>query len=719
MTPLYTDQRLVINPPLLPDESLQSYLSRLAKHNAYPTGEYVLRLIGRDVRPYTIDWFDRLSSLTGRSALDLHNATPHRFAELLAKRDSGPTSVTLPPSQEVTILGRAMRGEYFRPAHAVTCCPRCLCESEGYHRLSWLPRLAACCPIHGCLLIDRCNVCENEIGIDDITSGRCRKCGRRLADISTVDLNEDELGLAANRLLDSCWQGYLDAGLSERFALPDVPTTVLFELIIGLVRAVTYIGGDFKLLHRCGPSDQLGVEYIRRGNSPSQAFSLVATAFKAVRDWPMGFEDFLETYRSHSRDRSSGQVRADFGFFYTRILEQYWDTPEMEFAQKAFYRYVAATYLPSSSVTTLRRYRSDPWFRSQFPYVSISQAAERLKTTEREVQLLAQRGQISAVKVSGRWSGQWLISKCQVDSLREAWNSGISVGAIADQNNASEYDILDLATTGFLTILKDREEDQSVREVIVDGRRYTKLQGDLHTSADSQIARLPTITLAIAAKRLWREGYGVAKVVRRMLTGEIRYAKYGPGLLDVVLVAEDVESINRQVVVESRMLPLEQFEKRHRLKPLVVIRLLESGILEYLEDDEYGLWISEEAWKKFRYDYLQATEAARFLGCSTACVYAWTSRGFLKPVKFQESSVKMPYLYPREALVTLRNAHKMSLAQIEARFKVSREKIISLVDQGKIRTINETETPDLKAMRFLRADIEPLVKNLLKQSNSQ
>jgi hypothetical protein len=167
------------------------------------------------------------------------------------------------------------------------------------------------------------------------------------------------------------------------------------------------------------------------------------------------------------------------------------------------------------------------------------------------------------------------------------------------------------------------------------------------------------------------------------------------------------------------MLPLEQFERVHRLKPLVVLRLLESGILEYLQDEEYELWVSDDAWKKFRYEYLRAPEAARFLGCSTACIYAWTSRGILRTVQFPKSSVKMPYLYPRVALVTLRNAHKMSLAQIEARFKIPRELILSLVDQGKIQSISEIESPDMNSMRFLRADIEPLAKKLLKQRDFQ
>jgi hypothetical protein len=525
--------------------------------------------------------------------------------------------------------------------------------------------------------------------------------------------------LAANRLLDNCWQGYEDAHLSERFALPDIPTPVLFELIIGLVRAVTYIGGDFKLLHRCGPSDQLEVRYIRQGNSPSQAFSLVATAFKAVKDWPVGFEDFLEAYRSHSSHKSSGQVGTDFGFFYTRILEQCWNSNEMEFAQKAFYRYVAATYVPNSGVTTLRRYRADPWFRSQFPYLNISQAAERLSTTEREVRLLAKHGHISSVKASGKGSGQWLLSKRKVDLLREAWKNGISVGIIADRNNASEHDVFNLADEGLLTILSDREEGEGVRDVIVDGRRYTKLQRDLQAGAEPQSTSLPTITLASAGERLWEEGFGIAKVVRRMLAGEIRYAKYGPGLLDVLLVADDVEQIKREIQDKASMLPLEQFERVHRLKPLVVLRLLESGILEYLQDEEYELWVSDDAWKKFRYEYLRAPEAARFLGCSTACIYAWTSRGILRTVQFPKSSVKMPYLYPRVALVTLRNAHKMSLAQIEARFKIPRELILSLVDQGKIQSISEIESPDMNSMRFLRADIEPLAKKLLKQRDFQ
>jgi hypothetical protein len=645
-------------------------------------------------------------------------ATPHRFADLLAKRDSSPTIITLPQGTEATILGPAMRGEYFRPANAVTYCPKCIGD-EGYHRLSWLPRLAACCPIHGCLLIERCIGCDRDLRVDDITSGRCRECGRRLAGANTLDLNDDELGLAANRLLYNCWQGYEDAYLSQRFALPDIPAPVLFELIIGLVRAVTYIGSDFKLLHRCGPLEQLEVRYIRQGNSPSQAFSLVATAFKAVKDWPMGFEDFLEAYRSHSSQRSSGQVRTDFGFFYTRILEQYWNTNEMEFAQKAFYRYVATTYVPNSGVTTLRRYRADSWFRSQFPYLNISQAAERLKTTEREVRLLAKRGHISSVKANRKGSCQWLISKRQIDSLCELWGNGVTLQQIALIENTNIGDIAELAREGLIAIIDESDSCQTAGDIVVDGRSYTKLRSRLHAKASPPSDNCETMTIAEAAERLWQDGFGIARTVRRMLAGEIRFMRRGAGLLDLVLVAEDVEAVMLQIEGKSRMLPIDQFGHVHRLKPLVLLRLIESGTLEYLQDEEYELWITDEAWNRFRTEYLYAAEAARFLNCSTACIYSWTRRGILQTVPFPKSSVKMPYLYPREALATFRDAHKMSLAQIEARFKVPRELIISLVEEGRIRSLSEIESPDVNSMKFLRADIEPLVDSLLKQRDSQ
>jgi hypothetical protein len=50
---------------------------------------------------------------------------------------------------------------------------------------------------------------------------------------------------------------------------------------------------------------------------------------------------------------------------------------------------------------------------------------------------------------------------------------------------------------------------------------------------------------------------------------------------------------------------------------------------------------------------------------------------------------------------------------------VPRELIISLVEEGRIRSLSEIESPDVNSMKFLRADIEPLVDSLLKQRDSQ
>jgi hypothetical protein len=155
---------LLLRTPILPGESLPSYLVRLAKLNDYHTPNMVAqicqeRLSQPDVitRPTRAETYARLAELVNLDDERLCEASAHTFAITILPASAEPELITLRSGTAVVLLPSAVLRQHLWPKTDAQFCPRCLAEAS-YYRLTWLPRAVPVCLAHRCLLVKGCPI---------------------------------------------------------------------------------------------------------------------------------------------------------------------------------------------------------------------------------------------------------------------------------------------------------------------------------------------------------------------------------------------------------------------------------------------------------------------------------------------------------------------------------------------------------------------------------
>lgn len=171
-----------IRPSLRDDESFSSWFARTAWANGLrPSDLYRCLTPGEDRSPGDLDRYvddelmDRLAESADVDSDEVRQATFRRWAGTVFTSDDGVHKLPwLPPA------GR----QNGKRCHGQQICPECLALAGGaYLRLSWRLSFVTTCPVHGCLLLDRCPVCNDTINIlrqDGLDGIACWACGHEL-----------------------------------------------------------------------------------------------------------------------------------------------------------------------------------------------------------------------------------------------------------------------------------------------------------------------------------------------------------------------------------------------------------------------------------------------------------------------------------------------------------------------------------------------------------
>ena len=169
---------LPICPALFPDESLSSWVVRLADAHGMSVqalGSWLMgcgrQIFGEDVDRGAWDELARaLCDATGLARSELIAATLLGFEGALWGEMSrrGPVRWVLPIVKSGT----------FRSGYGVQYCPVCLAtDPVPYFRLQWRLGFVVSCPLHGCLLSDRCERCGAPVAAHRWRTGRLRELG--------------------------------------------------------------------------------------------------------------------------------------------------------------------------------------------------------------------------------------------------------------------------------------------------------------------------------------------------------------------------------------------------------------------------------------------------------------------------------------------------------------------------------------------------------------
>jgi hypothetical protein len=364
-------RRLLCRVPLLPGESLWSYLARLAAANCYSPSMLALlcsKRIGipglrvdKLICPRHSEIFEALGSLGGLTPRELANASIHHFAQAPVLANMERTSITLADGAPLQLIHSLIRSRHLSPDYHVQFCPDCLREA-AYHRLDWTPKDVWACLKHRRLLLDGCPVCDAWVSVQDVVRCQCSQCSANLT-ASAPPQALDPVGMFAQKTIRTWWGLDVPEIASMDTPLPDQPVPTLHHLFDAL-------------------QDSLRAEVSTFRDVPAH-HSIQLQAFKALADWPTGFCGFLRGRLEHCVRIQSYYSLCDFSrpvylrndSQLTTWLSGFQNWPILGFVQEAVDR-----FLVENNIRAEAEYR-----RTQF----VIEADEELQRIARP---LAQKG---------------------------------------------------------------------------------------------------------------------------------------------------------------------------------------------------------------------------------------------------------------------------------------------------------------------------------------
>jgi hypothetical protein len=376
--------------PLFPDESLPSYLLRVAIANQYePYSTFTavcldrLSAMGlRDTleRPRHPATFDVLSRLTGVEPRTLANASIHLFSQTVLLGGQG-QDIRLSDDGPFRILNWWEWSRYLRKEAEAQFCPACLKEFP-YHRLAWMPWNITACLKHKCLLVTHCSSCDAPVSLRDIVSGSCSHCSMVLTDTIHHSLEDRPFDLYAQGTLQAWW-GVSPSPGSALWSLPPISILVLHRVFEGLKDCLM----EKQRIERPGPSTD---RFIRH--------TIQVAALAGLVNWPQGFYTLLQNYLP---ERGIDGIGCPPYFSRPVALIQtwlfgMWAHDEYEFIQEAFDEFMIEH--PELFETKIWRERitSRPGFSEKFHYILKYKASQMLDLPHSVIKMLIQMGKMDA-----------------------------------------------------------------------------------------------------------------------------------------------------------------------------------------------------------------------------------------------------------------------------------------------------------------------------------
>lgn len=454
---------LLYRPPILPEETLPSYLYRLASANLL-SSKQLERLIISHLKTYDNvkrllreDSIDVLVKLTRLEPYKIFWASEHSLVTLLEDLNDTDTyeTITLESGFSFPLLTQKATSAHLRWVSFSQFCPYCLREA-AYQRRAWRVRKVAACIHHECLLVDQCPNCNSYLLEEDILKATCRNCLYPLADATTFDLSCDQDGLDTQRLL----YFWLNAGPHVRLPLPPATPRFLYLLASQMIETTVKVRHGLEGLHPI-PSINTPYTWSEREPCSKHAYVLWATAIRAMRDWPVNFHQFLEHRVNADISGYSSAPSIRKSWLLSGWLKQ-WPKEKNQLIHEGIAAYLHDNFSWEDTQTSrdvlhaLRVHKmapSFPAFASNFMWLRQSTALHLLKVRPEIVRQLVQRGLIRENKKKSK-SKDPLISKEDVLAIYYRWEKGIPLDDVEPSLNISRDLALKLIKAGILTTVE-------------------------------------------------------------------------------------------------------------------------------------------------------------------------------------------------------------------------------------------------------------------------
>jgi hypothetical protein len=642
---------LLCRSPLHPNESLPSFLIRLAAVNRYeyaPTQVMALcrqhLSVSDDVaRPAKSETYRVLSELVGIDAQKLHAATVHHFAPLFMVPPYEAPTIRLAADQNVPVLGNCILRDHVWPDTQAQFCPFCLKES-GYHQLTWTPFVVTICLKHCCLLVQSCPGCQQPLNIRAILQAKCFKCGFVLTEASTHRVATNKFALFSQAMIQS-WLGLCSVSAQTDQGLPDQPPAILYHLLQGLHWVVVNVVQHWRLLNRSR-------------FSPIQRYRHYVTAFRGMVNWPQGFYDFLERYKQGWGHRSSPPA-------YPYWFDMLWQSPAFQFVQDAVDQYLLEHHSPLF-LLRLQRTQASFTFRLKLPCLSETDAANVLNTTPMVIRRLIGAGYLAhypAVEDEALARRLNLVSHVEVLRLQRQWSQAIPVADVANLLGTTDEVIRDLAKVGLLdTGLSNLGQDNHCPEG-VSWRALTTLTNRLQRTVRSHPATTALSLCSLEQVTHWIAPYGgnSAMIIQRILSKELHsyWPQQGYRLDCLEIPRPDVDNLLEGQLTKAPRLTLNQVANMMGVTGTTILAWIKLDLLTIVAQRNRVIYLDRAEVLSFINTHIFFDDVTAVLGLRKCVVRRWLENGEVLPVSDPEVVGHSRYLFNRADLERIKEKNRL------------------------------------------------------------
>lgn len=448
---------------LLPHETLASLLARLTLLNFYTSG-HLIRALGRrrlaaaqivddPAVPTRLETFQELARLTGQTLDTLYAASHQRFADWLVPLDQPPQQMPWLGSETRPRLDQRQVGVYLRPPTSVQYCPQCL-EVAAYQRLSWLPRSAAMCVEHQCLLLDGCLACGAVLTVSDLVARRCHSCQIELHHLRSESLAGDILGLRSQQVIQG-WFGVIGRSTEAIAAchLPPQSPHVLYRLLQLIARQL--LNGRVEWANLPPPLAALSTPRAAtmkgRGRlTTAQTYLLYRCAFAGLLDWPVGLEQLLDAYGGYDTQTHASSRRHCVQRLQRDWFRLEWQDSSLAFVQPVLLEYVLKRGLRLAP-SALEQLKDVSWFAERIGLWTEERTCQALDLQRTDLRRFCENGSLSDCLASGVQTRAPRFKPAAILKVKQRWIAGWSLHDVSSWLKLKRADVLGLMDMGLLS----------------------------------------------------------------------------------------------------------------------------------------------------------------------------------------------------------------------------------------------------------------------------
>ncbi len=714
-------QPLLVRLPMLPRESLFSFLVRLSQSNSYISPNTLRDLIlgTLDTRkhhqyvndrldyPLKTETYSRIATLTMVDPFTLYKRTQHRFVLVLTSPPHSVNHLELPDKTSVPCLTNGREQPQIRPADISQFCPKCL-QEHPYHQLNWMPVALSACLKHKCLLVDQCPNCHKKVSQYAVITAQCNKCKSDLTKAKVISIIDDEIGLRTQQILQSWFMEYT----TPEHELPNLSQqspAVMYRVVEGIRSSVEVENnGNWPYCHY-PPSYTDILTFTPRNKeqilTPYESYCMYTTACKAIMNWPESFLDFLIRY-SHKESFNAQSTRLNdaiqdellkgppqdhLGVLYTHWAKQRWTYPEFKFVQEMLEYHIASNYWLDNLPIRTSFYKKRPDIFERTKYVSVGAAAKLLQISLEEVKLL-QRNNLLTQVLEGEHE---LIDKQEVLYCYKYWDSLITSEKAGLLMGVPPRVVEELASIGLLSKEPSHKIDPrrcykplEIMACLENLSRYVK-----SCSSQELVEKGPWIDFAKAQQFFfYKESFEAVTILLQILQGSLIAYHSSEGkfqLKSLLFTHQDFQTCVVQLRDRSKWLEHQEVRMLLGIKDSSFKIFIKSGYIlptvVYKCKEYFDLVKVYEMCSR----YITQEEAAHILTVSISTLQNWIKANQVPELLIGKPEVEEDdaRIFDKEQVIQWRKEHLTSKEAMQV-LEVTKTTLYRWIREGKLRPLD-------------------------------